>query len=156
MVGTQEMNDIKQDVAIEQCYQEPDGGIELDKIVPLEDDKHLAPLHRQVKSAGGDFPYDVLEQECPDIEENERNEQLVDLADEEAEESLVGFEKDAGDEEVQRHAKTGYHGAFIEFGKCSANVRHDHQDDTDSFGKVYEINAFTYVFSHTLLLWQQR
>ena len=127
------MNQIEQDVAIEECQQEPNGRVELDQRMVMKHNEEFRPADRKLEDSGNDFPYNVFQKERAEIEKEERDDQLVYLSDEEAEKAFIGFEENARDEEIKRHAKTGNHRVIIKFFEGSTYVCHYYQKDADSF-----------------------
>ena len=138
MFPAQVMDKVEQDVAVEKGHQKPDRRVEADQFVPPENQQQFAPPHRKAECPRHRFRDTVHQQERPEVKDQEGHEQFIDLAGEEAAESLVGFEEKARNEEIERHGETRQHGPGGEAVKRAPDMHHYDKHDAEPFRKVNE------------------
>lgn len=79
----------------------------------------------------------------------ERNEQTVELLDEESAQRAIGREEQSGEHEVERHSK-GCEPRWID-GTLPHEVLHDDENDADAFHQVYKfIAGFGWLCFHSV------
>lgn len=144
----QVVDQVEEDVAVEKSDQEPDRRVEADQLVSLEHQQQFAQAHRQAECPGQDFRNAVHQQERTEVKDQKGNEQFICFPDEKAAEALVGFEEKPRDEEIERHGETRQGGTAGKRVERAADMHHDDQYDTETFGEVNEIYAPAELFFH--------